>query len=249
MAPQQQQLQQQQQPTAVVRMDSNMSESAAPETPPGAAVLSGPALVKEAPRKEVAAEDDYEGPLTEELEASLEEKWSAEMGPSYKIIVAQLNKFKQSGGLGISLEGTVEKVDGEEQNPHHYIRSVLPNGPVGKNGRLRSGDELLEVNGRKLLGLYHTDVVGILKDLPVDVRIVCARSTSQSTAVGTSNNEGKQLGGLMTSSLTTAADRLVKAKSDGSISSTGTTTEVSQQPGRTEKRRRILKATLFLIML
>lgn len=66
---------------------------------------------------------------------------------------------------------------GEEQNPHHYIRSVLPNGPVGTNGRLRSGDELLEVNGRKLLGLYHTDVVSILKDLPMHVRIVCARAT------------------------------------------------------------------------
>lgn len=40
----------------------------------------------------------------------------------YEIIVAQLSKFKLNGGLGISLEGTVEKVDGEEQNPHHYIR-------------------------------------------------------------------------------------------------------------------------------
>ena len=67
-------------------------------------------------------------------------------------------------------------MDGEEQNPHHYIRSVLPNGPVGQNGRLHSGDELLEVNGRKLLGLYHTDVVAILKDLPMHVRLVCARS-------------------------------------------------------------------------
>lgn len=55
-------------------------------------------------------------------------------------------------------------------------RSVLPNGPVGQNGRLLSGDELLEVNGRKLLGLYHTDVVAILKDLPMHVRLVCARS-------------------------------------------------------------------------
>jgi hypothetical protein len=53
---------------------------------------------------------------------------------------------------------------------------VLPNGPVGQNGRLHSGDELLEVNGRKLLGLYHTDVVAILKDLPMHVRLVCARS-------------------------------------------------------------------------
>ena len=40
---------------------------------------------------------------------------------------------------------------------------MLPNGPVGQNGSLASGDELLEVNGRKLLGLYHADVVTILK--------------------------------------------------------------------------------------
>ena len=84
------------------------------------------------------------------------------MGPQYEIVVAQMSKFKPNGGLGISLEGTVEKVDGAEQNPHHYIRSVLPDGPVGQNGRLQSGDELLEVNGRKLLGLYHTDVVSRL---------------------------------------------------------------------------------------
>lgn len=48
---------------------------------------------------------------------------------------------------------------------------MLPNGPVGQNGRLMSGDELLEVNGRKLLGLYHADVVTILKELPMHVRL------------------------------------------------------------------------------
>ena len=42
-----------------------------------------------------------------------------------------------------------------------------------------SGDELLEVNGRKLLGLYHADVVTILKELPMDVRLVCARPSSK----------------------------------------------------------------------
>ena len=46
------------------------------------------------------------------------------VGPDFEIIVAQMGKFKEGGGLGISLEGTVEKVDGAEQNPHHYIRSV-----------------------------------------------------------------------------------------------------------------------------
>ena len=59
--------------------------------------------------------------------------------------VAQLSKFRQGGGLGISLEGTVDVENGQEVRPHHYIRSVLSDGPVGTNGRLRSGDELLEV--------------------------------------------------------------------------------------------------------
>ena len=119
--------------------------------------------------------DTYEGDLSPQLEAALIEQWSLTLGPEFDVIVAQISKFKEGGGLGISLEGTVEKVDGEEQNPHHYIRSILPNGPVGQNGKLVSGDELLEVNGQKLLGLYHSDVVTILKDLPVHVRIICAR--------------------------------------------------------------------------
>jgi len=59
--------------------------------------------------------------------------------------VAQLSKFREGGGLGISLEGTVDVENGVEVRPHHYIRSVLSDGPVGMNGRLQSGDELLEV--------------------------------------------------------------------------------------------------------
>lgn len=50
--------------------------------------------------------------------------------------VAHVSKFSESSGLGISLEATVG---------HHFIRSVLPEGPVGHSGKLFSGDELLEV--------------------------------------------------------------------------------------------------------
>lgn len=59
--------------------------------------------------------------------------------------VGQLKKFGEGGGLGISLEGTVDVEDGQEVRPHHYIRSILAEGPVGQNGKLKSGDELLEV--------------------------------------------------------------------------------------------------------
>jgi multiple PDZ domain protein len=59
--------------------------------------------------------------------------------------VAQLSKFKEGGGLGISLEGTVDVENGQEVRPHHYIGSIRPDGPVGLNGRLKTNDELLEV--------------------------------------------------------------------------------------------------------
>uniref|UniRef100_A0A8C8SLA6 Multiple PDZ domain crumbs cell polarity complex component n=1 Tax=Pelusios castaneus TaxID=367368 RepID=A0A8C8SLA6_9SAUR len=80
--------------------------------------------------------------------------------------VAEVNKFSESSGLGISLEATVG---------HHFIRSVLPEGPVGRCGKLFSGDELLEVNEIPLLGENHKDVVNILKELPIKVTMVCCR--------------------------------------------------------------------------
>lgn len=86
------------------------------------------------------------GELSQELEEHIVAHWSAVMGDGYLVKVAQLSKFKEGGGLGISLEGTVDVENGVERHPHHYIRSVLTDGPVGQNGRLQSGDELLEVS-------------------------------------------------------------------------------------------------------
>lgn len=97
-----------------------------------------------------------------------------------EIVVAHLTKLK---GLGISLEGTVDVEGGLELRPRHYIRSILPEGPVGQNGQLNSGDELLEVNGQKLLGKSHVDVVKILRELPNAVRLVCARKHDEENRV------------------------------------------------------------------
>ncbi|XP_068946826.1 multiple PDZ domain protein isoform X13 [Petaurus breviceps papuanus] len=99
-------------------------------------------------------------------EAELQTKWQRIMGLTYEIVVAHMNKFSENSGLGISLEATVG---------HHFIRSVLPEGPVGHSGKLFSGDELLEVNGITLLGENHKDVVNILKELPIQVTMVCCR--------------------------------------------------------------------------
>lgn len=49
------------------------------------------------------------------------------------------------GGLGISLQGTVDVLNGTQLCPHHYIDSLRPGGPAAFSNALRSGDELLQV--------------------------------------------------------------------------------------------------------
>ncbi|XP_059267609.1 multiple PDZ domain protein isoform X2 [Mustela nigripes] len=109
----------------------------------------------------------------QQQEAALLTKWQRIMGINYEIMVAHVSKFSENSGLGISLEATVG---------HHFIRSVLPEGPVGHSGKLFSGDELLEVNGITLLGESHQDVVTILKELPIEVTMVCCRRTVPPTS-------------------------------------------------------------------
>uniref|UniRef100_A0A8C9W059 Multiple PDZ domain crumbs cell polarity complex component n=1 Tax=Scleropages formosus TaxID=113540 RepID=A0A8C9W059_SCLFO len=104
--------------------------------------------------------------LTAAEEEELRNKWQAAVGLSNEVVVAQVEKFSESSGLGISLEA-----DGG----HHYICSVLPEGPVGRSAKFFSGDELLEVNGIPLIGETHKEVVSILKELPVCVYMVCCR--------------------------------------------------------------------------
>lgn len=164
----------------------------------------------------------YESEMTSAIEEAIKIKWKKIMGAETEIVVAQLTKFGERGGLGISLEGTVDVEDGQEVRPHHYIRSILAEGPVGQNGKLKSGDELLEVNGHRLLGMNHHEVVSILKELPVHVRMVCGRNSSNiishshKVIQGSPFSERGALGGSL-QSLLPSSDRLVKAKSDGSL--------------------------------
>nr|CAH7763068.1 unnamed protein product [Callosobruchus chinensis] len=171
-------------------------------------------------------EDPLLFPVNEEL---LRKKWEKLMGPGTEIIIAQLSKFGEKGGLGISLEGTVDVEDGQEVRPHHYIRSILPEGPVGKNGLLKSGDELLEVNGHTLLGMNHHEVVSILKELPINVCMVCGRSPINLLAQREDSFSDRGCLSRSLHNLLPASDRLVKAKSDGSLASSIAGAGPSQQ--------------------
>ncbi|XP_053909591.1 multiple PDZ domain protein isoform X7 [Cuculus canorus] len=137
--------------------DSSEMEKRSPTLPSSAGAVNIGEAVKQ-------QETDFQ--ITAAEEAAMKAKWQRIMGLNYEIVVAVVKKFSESSGLGISLEATVG---------HHFIRSVLPEGPVGRSGKLFSGDELLEVNEISLLGENHKDVVNILKELPIKVTMVCCR--------------------------------------------------------------------------
>lgn len=187
-------------------------------------------------------ENDIDEPTQEELDKrfdailaidkeEIKKKWEEEIGSEKEIIVAEVHKLS---GLGISLEGTVDVEGGQEVRPHHYIRSVLPEGPVGQQGMLAAGDELLEANEYRLHGLTHTEVVNILKQLPNRVRLVCARSSTEGGPRPVINlaqdREGFEARKIISGSLNNLTT-LVKAQSDTSIntSSTATLTNHSSQ--------------------
>ncbi|XP_017113864.1 patj homolog isoform X2 [Drosophila elegans] len=136
--------------------------------------------------------------------------------------------------LGISLEGTVDVECGIEKRPHHYIRSILADGPVGRQGILRPGDELLQVNEHKLQGLRHTDVVKILKELPASVKLVCARGTRVPSVINTSQNpEAFETRSLLPGGHQSLQNLLSKAQSESSLytSSTATLTDAGAAGG------------------
>ncbi|KAL0819366.1 hypothetical protein ABMA28_007489 [Loxostege sticticalis] len=196
---------------------------------------------------EVGDLEESNEPTQEELDRRLDEvlavsdeeikkKWETEVGNDREIIVAEVRKLE---GLGISLEGTVDVEGGQEVRPHHYIRSVLPEGPVGQQGTLLAGDELLEANEYRLHGLTHTEVVNILKRLPNRVRLVCARSSTDSGPRPlinlASDREGFEARKIISGSLNNLTT-LVKAQSDTSINTSSTAT-LTNHSGHSRKSR------------
>nr|CAH7769658.1 unnamed protein product [Callosobruchus chinensis] len=193
--------------------------------------------------KEVFIEENFEANLEEDLESAIKHKWENIIGSDAEIVVANLTKLK---GLGISLEGTVDVEDGIELRPHHYIRSILPEGPVGKNGRLSPGDELLEVNGQRLLGIKHVDVVKILRELPTTVRLVCSREHKNRVINTSQDREAFEarniLGGSLKNLLPQPEQRLIKALSDTSLN-TSSSPSGADEPNLDKVKSRSLEVT------
>lgn len=88
-----------------------------------------------------------------------------------------IHKKEEGDSLGIRMESTADlDENGEPQCIHHKVVHIHPDGLVHEHGLVRKGDEILEVSGRALVGLQHSEAAEVVKDTPKCVEIVLCRA-------------------------------------------------------------------------
>ena len=171
------------------------------------------------------------------INEQIQQKWMKSLGNNYEILIIDIYK-PDNGNLGITLEGTIDIENGEEIGAHHYIRTLLSDGIIEKEGVLKPGDELLEVkfsktnnnffiivcssffskiNNQILYGKNHIHVIEILKRLKHQIKLICARRKSpqsSETNIKLSSNRSRSI------SFGKTTEIVVKAKSMVTLDST-----------------------------
>uniref|UniRef100_A0A8C4VYR0 FERM and PDZ domain containing 2 n=1 Tax=Gopherus evgoodei TaxID=1825980 RepID=A0A8C4VYR0_9SAUR len=84
---------------------------------------------------------------------------------------------KEDGTLGISVTGGINT---SVRDGGIYVKSVIPRGPADKDGQIKKGDRLLEVDGTSLCGITHKQAVECLKKSGQVVRLLLERGRHKS---------------------------------------------------------------------
>eukprot|EP00731_Ephydatia_muelleri_P034560 Em0065g21a len=91
--------------------------------------------------------------------------------------------IKGQNGLGFGI--TSRDVSTNSQSPI-YVKSINADSPASKDGHLKIGDRLLEVNGTEVTGMSHTEVLQLLRSVSGTVELVVSR---QETVEGLEEEE------------------------------------------------------------
>eukprot|EP00063_Salmo_salar_P030205 XP_014005040.1 PREDICTED: multiple PDZ domain protein-like isoform X2 [Salmo salar] len=86
-----------------------------------------------------------------------------------ELLCVELDRERQ--GLGLSLAGNKDR-----SCLSIFVVGISPGGPAAKDGRIRIGDELLEINNQVLYGRSHLNASAIIKSASSKVKITLIRN-------------------------------------------------------------------------
>lgn len=89
-------------------------------------------------------------------------------------IIKQITLEKNAFGLGFSLGGGRDSIYGDTPI---YVKCVFKDSVAGRNGELKSGDEIIDVNGQSMRNLSNVEAIETIRAVPYGSVVMTIRRT------------------------------------------------------------------------